>query len=302
MKTTAFSPNVAEAFRLGVSVTHRQDVDDRCIVVGDSDVDYAEVWALAESSFSDVLSTLDGLFTWMSDSLGMGQLSDTADVLAWSYEASIFCADHGAVLPEAHDELNPEGAYPVLSLSGYDLNAVEYCDHGHSFCGSCGFDMDTTRGSQDADVNGHFARCWNCSTESVYIDGEGFVSVYRWSDMFDTLTAEAYVSVPTAPFPPAFQDYAKLSAVVDESGTNVRTLCAFLAWIDDDPSAGTILIMVNGESFDDYGVDTADSAALDYFAEHADVDDYDSPEASDFRASVQLMRVPTDQVWFNTKP
>lgn len=299
MNTLQHSSTVAEAFAHGVSIHNpSSDIAMRFACIDVTPYGNIKFWQLTESEWSTMTDAVDNVLSFLTDTLGMGQLSDTTGVLAWAYDAEMWCADHGAVFPE--DNGMNEGASPVFK--SWELDAVEYCGHGHSFCGACGQDMDMMRGSQDTDVSGHFARCWNCGQESVYVDGAGYVDVYRWADATDRVKVEAYVNRPTAPVPPSFQNYTTIDEVLNEAGTNVRTLCAYVGWVDVDPAAGTVLVLVNGESYDDYGVSTADEAALDHFADKLAVDPYDDEDAADFRASVNLLRVPTDQVWFTTKP
>lgn len=287
------SPTVAEALVIGVTV-QPMDADERILSVHDYNYPRSRAWQLTPIEWLDMTRAVDAAFEFLANPWNTE--ADTTNVLAFAYDASMFCADHGKTLPHGGD--GDEYASPVFEPS--ELNAVEWCDNGHSFCGNCGTDLEG-KGSQDADLKDHFARCWNCANESVYVDGEGYVGVYRWADALDTLKVQVYG--PTVTYvTDSRTGYTRVDTIIDESGTNVRTLRAYLAFRDLAPSADTTLILVNGRTADECWSE-ADDYAVDHFVDQAGdtLDQDDDADMSDFRASVQVVEVPTDQVWFTTK-
>jgi hypothetical protein len=233
----------------------------------------------------------------------MNTLDSTIIAYADTQYGEMLCAEHGGerdALIAANPENNEEDRLsPIMSWDGVDGPVVEWCGAGHSFCMSCGDDMDTVKGSQDADVNGHFARCGNCGTESVYVDGAGYdySGSGRWSDATETHNVQVYGPEVTYV---TMNRYTKVDTIIDEAGTTVRTLRAYLCFLDLAPSAGTVLVLANGD--ESHARHAADNAATDHFVDGADdLDQSDELAMSDFRASVQVVEIPTDQVWFTSK-
>lgn len=217
---------------------------------------------------------------------------NATDILAYTYNGELLCAEHGAKYDNGEDD----GAYPIFADTS-EFCAVEYCSAmengqhlGHSFCMSCGADVDAARGSHDADVNGHFARCWNCGTESVYVDGAGYdrlAGMGRWADVLETHKVQVY-GVPTGAG--ADQNgYTSITAVLDEAGRTMHRLCSFAVYLEHSPVDGCVLVLAN--SWDE---------AYDAGAEHF-TDEVAADEVDDIRADVQCWRVSTDQVWFREK-
>lgn len=214
------------------------------------------------------------------------------DIIAYAISCEMFCTTHGAELeadiiaanPEA-DEHDDMEVYPVMSWQSDELDAVEFCTAGHAFCGSCGSDMDMTRGSQDADFNGHFARCWNCHDESVYVDGLGRSWVGRWTSALDTHTAQVYGITVT--YQTDLNGYTSVSAVLDESTGVMHRMKAFIAYMDCNPGAGVTLVLA--DSWED-----AFSAACDELIDESEPIPHEP-------ADVDVIAVDSSQVWFTTK-
>lgn len=208
-------------------------------------------------------------------------------ILAYVYESELLCAEHGA----EYDDGTDEGAFPIFESS--EGVAMEWCSHGadygHLFCMSCGSDIDGTRGAQDRDVEGHFARCWNCGAESVYVDGMGYVWTDTWGTVLDVCDVEVYGVTQT--YATDGNGYTKITAVIDES-TNAFDLQTFLVFLGHDPSAGSVLVL--STSWED---------AFDIACEHfADEGHLMPPEGDENpHEDVECLDVSTDQVWFHTK-
>lgn len=278
---TLFSHTVTEALAHGITV-RPMDVAERIITLPCEATDSApRAWILSPVEWLDMTTAVDAAFAFLANPYNTE--ANTEGVLAFLFNAAMYCADHGRVLP--HGEDGDDYAYPVFESS--ELSAVEYCDRGHSFCGNCGSDLDE-KGSQDADLKGHFARCWNCANESVYVDGEGYVGVYRWADVLDHLKVQAYGV--TADLQTDSNGYTTVDAVTDLSGTTVRTLKAFLAFLPHDPAEGNILFLVNGDP--DAAWNEAHEEAVDHFG---------GDQNENIREDVTLAAVALDQVWFTSK-
>lgn len=222
-------------------------------------------------------------------------MNATDNVIAYTDTtwSELLCAEHGA----ERDELiaaNPENGdedrlFPTMSWDNVDGAVIEFCGGGHSFCMSCGDDMDTMRGSQDADVNGHLGRCMNCGTESVYVDGIGFSWTNGWVDVHETHNVQVYGI--TAMYQ-TVNGYTTVTAVLDEHSGPMHSLRAYAAFMPSDPGAGTVLVLSRN-------VDDPTDAVTDYFIdEHSD----SSTDAVQYvREDVVLVPVPTDQLWFTSK-
>jgi hypothetical protein len=223
------------------------------------------------------------------------------DILAYTYESELYCADHGRDLDVQLHENCPEpdtctecSAHPVFADT-CDLDMIEYCSHGHSFCGNCGSDLD------HEDINGHLGRCGNCGTESVFVDGHGFdycgSGIAAWEDVRETHKVQVYGI--SAYCQTGSDGYTTVDAVVDVSGLDLTKLHAYIAWLGHDPSAGTVLILA--ESFEDASgeVDTHFEDALDVSLA-ADEDEAEGMR-SDHRMDTVVAEVRTDQIWFTTK-
>lgn len=213
----------------------------------------------------------------------------STDVVGYVNETDLTCVEH------VH---NAEHATPIFVDNAHEWNAVEYCGNGaagHSFCTTCGTSLDTWRGSQDADSNGHLVRCTNCGTESVYVDGAGYLlagAQGRWTDVLDTHTVQVYGVTIT--YQTDLNGYTTVTAVLDDTGRVMHRLCAFLVWLESDPSAGALLVLA--ESWDD-----AHDNGAEHFTDAAELDGADADTLDDIRADLQCYRVPTDQIWFTTK-
>lgn len=221
------------------------------------------------------------------------------DVIAYTTrDGELLCADHGAV----HDIGVEDGyVHPVFRGQRAELDAVEWCGHGHpghSFCGACGTTLEGTRGAHDRDIEGHFARCWNCDTTSVYVDGEGYSwvsDIYGFADVLNRHTVEVYG--PTVTYQTDLNGYTKITHVIDEAPSLMRELKCFVSWQEARPYDGVILTL--SDSWE-----SADEAAMDYWRDELlPADDFpaDDDEAADFRADFRTVEVPADQVWFHTK-
>lgn len=283
---TLFSPTVTEALSLGVFLAHPKDATRRYVsLMNPVHVDFktSRAWNLSAVEWHDMVTAVDAAFAFLANPYNTE--ANTEGVLAFSFNAAKYCVDHGKVLP--HGGEGDDYAYPTHSTDAHELSAVEYCDRGHSFCGNCGTDLDG-QGSQDADIKGHFARCWNCHEEAVYVDGEGYSCVYRWADVLDRLKVQAYGV--TADFQTDSNGYTTVDAVTDLSGTTVRTLRAFLAFLPHDPAEGNILLLVNGDP--DAAWSEAHEEAVDHFG---------GDQNENIREDVTLAAVALDQVWFTSK-
>lgn len=227
----------------------------------------------------------------------MVELSDDAvikdeapkGIIAYGCDGDLLCADHGAPL----DDGTPDGAvWPIFGEN--DLSPVEYCSgHEHSFCTVCGTDLQTTRGAHDRDVEGPFARCWNCDTCSVYVDGEGFQYVNGFGELLDTHTAT--VQGVTAYCQTNIDGTTKVDAInADNVPLLMRELKAYAAWCDADPSAGLLLILA--ESDEDAG-----EVADEWTEEAADTDDAEDEDdlqamLSDRRADTHVERIKLEDI------
>jgi hypothetical protein len=209
------------------------------------------------------------------------------DILAYIFNGELLCAEHG----EEFDNGDDDGASPIFVDGNWEFAGIEYCSHGrrgHNFCMACGSGID------DGDVQGHFAQCWNCKTETVYVDGSGYDrTAGGWVDVLESHNVEFYVSPEVMPRPMTDQNnYVKVTTVLDDSCGPIAGLRAFMAYLQHSPVSGCVLILANSW-------EEALYAADDYFEERADVSDDD--ELADLRADVMCTETLLNQVWFTTK-
>lgn len=223
-------------------------------------------------------------------------------------DGELLCAEHGAMFDIGTDD---GSVYPVFDADMFEWSAVEYCgsgQHGHSFCTCCGSDLDPD------DISAVLARCENCSTESVYVDGRGFSWTDGWGSMLDAHNVEVRPSTVTAPCPPTdLNGFTRVDRVEDVSGTDPNRVRFFLAFLDDDPSAGCTLILSAARSFTADAWECAWEAAVDVFEvdevdpDAVDIDPDDNPVAAveeiraDQRAALQLVEVDRDRVTVTSK-
>ena len=247
------------------------------------------------------------------------------EVKAYYCNGDLLCADHGAPF----DIGVSDGAVsPIFD----GLDAVEYCSHwngrdgGHSFCGQCGTHFEPA-GHPDAPFAGPFVFCDNCSTRSVYVDGIG----YRWigfacdgfedtpahwnvrvtldGDAVNTTTWSKVTTTPVYPFGWSSRlspvPSGVVDAVQDASGRRFSASWGFVCYLDDNPSAGTVLILSEsaGTAWE-YAVDFdpfvhALEDALDGVTDEDEADGI----RSDHQASLQMIRVRlSDAVEVTRKP
>lgn len=224
------------------------------------------------------------------------------DVVAYMAEGELLCARHGAPMDIGVDD-GPVS--PILRDDGSNLDAVEWCshhwshsEHGHSFCGTCGEDLQTMPGAHDREVEGPFARCSNCDTSSVYVDGDGFHFVNGFGEATESHAVE--VKGVTVTYVTDLNGFTKVDRVDADNVPwgPIRTLRAYVAWVDLDPSAGVTLILCES---DDEAIETAD----DHFERVDDLGSYPEDERegvqADQRASIRVERVPVDAVTFTSK-
>jgi hypothetical protein len=274
------------------------------------DVRYEGVHAVS-SCYSDMIHLLDGedVVLVTLDGADMICLSEDAvvledapdGVLAYGCDGEILCARHGAPM----DHGIPDGdVWPIFGDGGDDLAPVEYCTHvwdagdrGHSFCGSCGQDLEMARGAHDRDVEGPFTRCWNCGTTSVYVDGEG----YSWVDGFKNIltTHEATVRGIEAYCQTDLNGETRVSAInADNVPHDMLNLKIYAAWQDLDPSVGTLLILAEDE-------DEAEEVADEWSQEQVDLSEFPEDEhegvLSDQQAGLQVRTVDIGKVDFSTR-
>jgi len=217
----------------------------------------------------------------------------------------LLCVDHA---DKMMDELRAAAAEPdgnplsdedepaaVMSWDSGSGESVLWCGNGHSFCGSCGSDMD------NEEIRTPFARCWNCGTESVFVDGIGFIYAGSgsgsWADVLETETVE--VSGGIVPLSDT-NGFERITDVLDISGRTVAELRVFVGFHDSDPSLGSWLVLSSGswtsahESF----VDELRDRLVERDDEPADED-----EEPDFRAGCQLVELtnPADRLVVTSK-
>lgn len=205
----------------------------------------------------------------------------TYEPIAYTLDGELFCALHGQELEQAvKDNCPDDEPCDECSLSAFhswdDLNPVEYCSCGHSFCGSCGDELshDSKRGS--------FWYCSNCSTSSVFTDN----NESTWVDSFERTTDYVKVSVPM----PGQQFPVTVEQIIDESCTVEPQ--TFACYWDLSPADGLVLVLA--DSFEQ-----AYETAVEYFTEK--VEPADESELSDLRAGVQCVTVPLDKMTFTSK-
>lgn len=220
------------------------------------------------------------------------------DVVAYvTRDGEMLCADHGA----PYDIGITDDGFVHPLFNGADLEAVEYCsagpDRGHSFCGTCGTDLQTTRGAHDRDVEGPFAHCWNCHATSVFVDGNGFEHVNGFGSVLDTHNVT--VTGIAADFQTGLDGELRITAVdADYAPSLMRTLRTFVAWQASSPWHGALLIVC--ESHDEA------SEVADLWAEEScDTSHLEDEEAddvlSDTRADTVVCLINVDKVEFGPK-
>jgi hypothetical protein len=212
-----------------------------------------------------------------------------AGVLAYVLEGELLCAEHGAEFDTGGED---DGAHPVFE--SHELNAVEYCSahrDGHSFCGVCGSGLD------DDDTSTVLARCWNCSHESVYVDGEGFESAGTgsWSDMLDTHNVE--VQGVTVTYQTGINGVTKVGYVEDDGGRHPRAIRFFLGWLESNPSAGTVLVLE--DSGHDYEHRAYEAAVARFWCEDDDLVDGSDDES--IREDLVIREIQKDLVTVTSK-
>ena len=225
-------------------------------------------------------------------------------VIAYVGDGELLCADHGAPfdIGVEHGDVSP-----IFEHDGSNLDAVEWCSgthnrDGHSFCGSCGEYMETTKGAHDREVEGPFARCSNCDTTSVFVDGEGFQYVNGWNYATESHAVE--VNGVDIPYRSDLDGTTRVDVIDADNApgtwTPLRKMQAFVAWIDLDPSKPTMMILAES-------IDEADETADYYF----EVEHFDASAAADeneaeemlahFRASITVQRVDVEAITFASK-
>lgn len=231
-------------------------------------------------------------------------------------DGDIVCAEHGAPFDIGVED---GAVWPVFDVDMSDRSAVEYCSgsgqHGHSFCTCCGSGIDPD------DMSAVLARCWNCHTESVYVDGHGFSWTDGWGSMLDAHNVE--VRGVTVTYRTDLNGSTRIDRVEDVSGTDPTRVRFFLAFLDDDPSAGCTLILSAARSFTADAWDCAWETAVDLFeVDEVDPDDLDADEVdpdgpdaddptprelqaeeirADQRAALQVVEVDRDRVTVTSK-
>lgn len=287
-----------------VNVVDRVETPFRIDVNGDViDVHHVERYSWGTEVFTDAdhVERFNLDHAVMIELVGSITVLDADDdVIAYNTrDGERLCADHGAPFDIGVEDGD---VYPILrGQSGDALDAVEWCSHtwshgqhGHSFCGTCGTDLQMTPGAHDRDFQGHFNYCWNCHTSSVDVDGHGAVWCDGFGSVLDVCTVE--VCGPTITYQTDLNGHTKITHVIDDSPRLMRELKCFVSWQEARPYDGVILTL--SDSFED-----ADEQALDYALDALDDDDRptDDDEMSDYRADFRTVEVPADQVWFHTK-
>lgn len=291
-------------------------------VLVDVDGAVVEVHAVEPNHYNDMIQLFDGDNDFIASVKGSTQvelfgpvtvLDAPSEVVAYgTRDGELLCADHGAPF----DFGVTDGAvYPLLD--GQGLEAVEHCSHwngrdgGHSFCGQCGTHFEPA-GHPDSPFAGPFVFCDNCSTRSVYVDGAGYRYCHEM-DGFDSLPSDLAVTVSDVPGyaypfgwtssfdpkPSGTVDAVRDASTLNRFGMNTSF---FVAWVDDVPTAGVLLVLdTSGSSAWDEALDHFDTVldeALDGVTDEDEADDI----RSDFRASVQCVRVARDAVEVTLKP
>lgn len=240
-------------------------------------------------------------------------LDAPADVIAYVGDGELLCADHGAPF----DIGVSDGAVSPVLDGQNDLEAVEFCSHwngvdgGHSFCGQCGEHFEPA-GHPDAPFAGPFVFCDNCSTRSVYVDGIGYRYCHEM-DGFNSLPTDLEVRVALDAdariYPFGWSSIlhptptGSVDAVVDASGRRFSASWGFVCYLDDDPSAGVLLVL--SESTNNAWDEAVEhfEGALESALEGVTDDDEAEGIRSDHRAALQMIRVrPSDAVEVVTKP
>lgn len=182
--------------------------------------------------------------------------------VAYGTSDGFLCPEHGAPLDHGVED---DDVWPMFNVDQCESAAVEWCNHGahvrdgHHFCTCCGSGMDPD------EVSGPFARCWNCSTESVFVDGFGYSWTGKWSDMLDAHNVEVRKAGD-----PVLSNGVTVSAVEDAAGTDSRLVKLFAAWLTSDPS--TVLLVLATAGYD-VTVEARDAAVAWFDYESDDVDE-----------------------------
>jgi hypothetical protein len=220
-------------------------------------------------------------------------LDAPSEVIAYTTrDGEMLCADHGA-----RYDIGTDDGYVSPVFRGQDLDTVEYCSHywqagdrGHSFCGSCGTDVEP-KGHPDSGFAGNLFCCDNCDASAVYVDGEGYV--YTELDAApDTYRVE--VTGVTITYRTNLDGSTRVNAVRDGAPSRFTSTRAYVAFVDLDPSSGVLLAL-------DLSWEGAHSEAVCYFEdvliERGDFDSFEDARAY-LSESLQLLRVDLDAVTF----
>lgn len=226
-----------------------------------------------------------------------GHAMHATTIIAYALDGVLLCSDHGRPFDSEENESvhEDDSAHPLFSSESSEWSAIEWCDHGHSFCMSCG-DTIEDKGSPYADLNGPFGRCSNCSTESVYVDGIGYdyagSGIVRWAGGLETHSVDVYgIDIPGAT---DSNGYTRVTGLVDDSSTDPRELLALVAYRPADPSSVVLVLSTRHRD--------ADECARDWFENESglDVED-DGPAVTALRSSVIVIPVALDRITFGTR-
>lgn len=193
------------------------------------------------------------------------------------------CADHGD--HESHDEC---GLTAIYSWNSDELDAVEYCACGHSFCGTCGTDLNTTIGDENADRTGPLFRCSNCNTFSVFTDENEFT----WVNGFEAATDELAVTVTDVAAWP-LDSTVTVRTVIDESTVAMGKVRFFVAFRLHSPIDGNVLVLADRWH-------AAHEAARDFFVSDDDNVTCEADEY-DIASDVMVFEAATSAIRFSTK-
>jgi hypothetical protein len=257
-----------------------------------------------------VIVTLDG--SEEVEVLDPTMLDAPNGVVAYVVEDGLLCPEHGAVFDTGTDD----GAYPIIrgNPGSSDLPMLEYCGHvedgrthGHGFCTSCGSYVDAVHGYADSSTVGHLFRCDSCDDHGVYVDGFGYSFTSSFEDIPDSYNVEVYgvdIMYRTDQI-----RYTRVDRVMSDAPRRFGYTRTFVTFLDLDPSAGTVLIVTDSWNTATDMADEAFEENLDAFLStyipDATEEDAVAEEVedirSDHRASIMVIEVPTDQVWFTSK-
>lgn len=295
-------PNIADR----VEVPFAIEMNDEVITIHAA---YRTSWGTSvEVETGDAVGDLQ---TMNLDGSCMAEFADSPTVLDAPDEVvayatrdgEIVCADHGAPFDVGVED---GAVYPIFSGQGAELDAVEYCsagpDRGHSFCGTCGTYLETTKGAPGRDVEGPFARCSTCDTTSIFVDGEGFQYVDGFESILETMTATVRGIGVT--YQTDINGETRITEVNADNApfgyyNGLQSLQAYVAWQDSDPSSGTVLILCEShheasETADEWAEEKLD---LSQYA----VEEYDEV-VSDHRADTVVCRIDVEKLDFSPKP